>query len=698
MLTCCAISDGNKLCYEWYCSDSSEIISNDCCAQIKLKRPSKNMEKQYFCKIFIADQLKCCVKSEKAKVKLEIVWITEPNLRHLTLVVCTGKKLELLCKAKAAPGLKKEYRWFRCQKDAYRSQKKRIESKGNEMTIAECTDTKGGHYLCEVAAIDEQRNHIWSINAVFHVKVVNSTKITIIKQPPHEMLVTLGVEFTLECEALCGHHPIKYQWCHKTKPVADATQSMLTIKSVSEEDIGSYWCVITSNYCETRAVSRVTDVRENYSTSSDQSRCTQREDTVSLMESVEEVGYSLPETSFSGSWNQLQYEVYSSSCGQSQHDQLEAEKHLTHKNRRYAKDKMALLIGNSGYETEPLRCAKNDVKAIKEKLEQRNFRTTLLVDLTLFQMINAVEYFCSLLDKGMYAIFYYSGHGVEINKTTYFVPVDADEKNINPTQYTNSDLIGYKLQSTLAKVIMILDCCRKTFPEELQIPPVPFSGNLSIANICKIYACISSFEAVEMNNDDNSLMAMALLRSLDCSEKGQTFYDLCKCIEKYYHEHNVSTQSGKSFIRAETVKRLQLDFSVDDPVLSSSMSKARDLLLAIPEKYYLKFNHPVMERNYGESVSLHFKAVYSNVVTLHIYCDVAEGPILRDMKLSCNSGLSVVKLKSEGIASYEISNLLVLMDLAGSYPKLQFTFQMPHDENTTDLIEYKIPSDLIRLK
>ena len=123
---------------------------------------------------------------------------------------------------------------------------------------------------------------------------------------------------------------------------------------------------------------------------------------------------------------------------------------------------MALLIGNSGYEKEPLRCAKNDVKAIKEKLEQRNFRTILLVDLTLFQMINAVEYFCSLLDKGMYAIFYYSGHGVEINKTTYLVPVDADEKNINPTQYTNSDLIGYKLQSTLAKVIMILDCCRKT--------------------------------------------------------------------------------------------------------------------------------------------------------------------------------------------------------------------------------------------
>ena len=76
-------------------------------------------------------------------------------------------------------------------------------------------------------------------------------------------------------------------------------------------------------------------------------------------------------------------------------------------------------------------------------------------------MINAVEYFCNFLDQGMYAIFYYSGHGVEVNKTTYFVPVDADERDLTTVHYNNSDLVAYKLQSTLAKVIMVLDCCRK---------------------------------------------------------------------------------------------------------------------------------------------------------------------------------------------------------------------------------------------
>jgi len=121
---------------------------------------------------------------------------------------------------------------------------------------------------------------------------------------------------------------------------------------------------------------------------------------------------------------------------------------------------MALLIGNSSYEGKPLRCSKNDVKAMTERLQRLNFKTISLVDLTLSQMMNAVEYFCSLLGKGMYAVFFYSGHGIEVNKTTYLIPVDADAKQLKVVQHYSSDLITYKLQETLAKVIMVLDCCR----------------------------------------------------------------------------------------------------------------------------------------------------------------------------------------------------------------------------------------------
>lgn len=126
-----------------------------------------------------------------------------------------------------------------------------------------------------------------------------------------------------------------------------------------------------------------------------------------------------------------------------------------------AKDKKALLIGNSNYKGKPLRCPKNDVKAMTERLQKLNFKTISLVDLTLSQMTNAVDYFCSLLDNGMYAVFYYSGHGIEVNKTTYFMPIDANEKELKIAQHNNSDLIACKLQETYAKVIMVFDCCRK---------------------------------------------------------------------------------------------------------------------------------------------------------------------------------------------------------------------------------------------
>ena len=118
-------------------------------------------------------------------------------------------------------------------------------------------------------------------------------------------------------------------------------------------------------------------------------------------------------------------------------------------------DKMALLIGNYKYKGKPLKYSGNDVEAVAGKLRELQFKTISLVDLTLSQMARAVDYFCSLLSWGMYAVFYYSGHGVEnqSTKTTYLMPIDADEFD----QCINIDDIKQAKQS---KVIMILDCCR----------------------------------------------------------------------------------------------------------------------------------------------------------------------------------------------------------------------------------------------
>jgi len=72
-LTCYAEAlRGDDLCYEWYCDDSNDIISDSSCAEILFKQSSRNIEKRYRCKVSIADQPEHHVTSRTALIKVEI--------------------------------------------------------------------------------------------------------------------------------------------------------------------------------------------------------------------------------------------------------------------------------------------------------------------------------------------------------------------------------------------------------------------------------------------------------------------------------------------------------------------------------------------------------------------------------------------------------------------------------------------------
>lgn len=109
----------------------------------------------------------------------------------------------------------------------------------------------------------------------------------------------------------------------------------------------------------------------------------------------------------------------------------------------------------------------------------------------------------------------------------------------------------------------------------------------------------SSFEAVQIHNDENSFMTKALLEALDHSVKKNLcndlykyivdceyilhahYVDTCLCIicPLDYALHNISASSGQPFIRPEISYNLSPDLSLDDPIFPPSSNKARDLLL-----------------------------------------------------------------------------------------------------------------------
>ncbi len=123
-----------------------------------------------------------------------------------------------------------------------------------------------------------------------------------------------------------------------------------------------------------------------------------------------------------------------------------------------AVEKVALLIGNQQYESMgQLISPENDVLELTKLLQGLNFKVFSLVNLRYSEMMEALDIFYEMLAvPGVYALFYYSGHGFSHNKTNYLTPVDATTCEHSIV----SDKISDLMQKTMSQAFVILDCCR----------------------------------------------------------------------------------------------------------------------------------------------------------------------------------------------------------------------------------------------
>ncbi|XP_061630296.1 mucosa-associated lymphoid tissue lymphoma translocation protein 1 [Phyllopteryx taeniolatus] len=146
-----------------------------------------------------------------------------------------------------------------------------------------------------------------------------------------------------------------------------------------------------------------------------------------------------------------------------------------------AVDKVALLIGNLNYSYHPaLMAPMMDVHELANLLQQLEFRVVSLLDLTKVEMLAAVDKFFHLLDKGVYGLFYYAGHGFERAGRNYLVPVDAPQ----PYQTENCVCVQRVMlsmqQRQTALSVILLDTCRKWYNQKSipsAIMPLQPKGN-----------------------------------------------------------------------------------------------------------------------------------------------------------------------------------------------------------------------------
>jgi TPR repeat protein len=136
----------------------------------------------------------------------------------------------------------------------------------------------------------------------------------------------------------------------------------------------------------------------------------------------------------------------------------------------FAKDKMALLIGNSAYPGTPNRPngwtnlpnPVNDVTLVQGALKDIDFDVTVVPNGDWKTLDNAINDFAQRSKGAKIVLFYFAGHGFEYARHNYLVPIDAPSTTTSgelAKRFLDFDAVANRL-ATAPTTVFLLDACR----------------------------------------------------------------------------------------------------------------------------------------------------------------------------------------------------------------------------------------------
>jgi uncharacterized caspase-like protein len=147
--------------------------------------------------------------------------------------------------------------------------------------------------------------------------------------------------------------------------------------------------------------------------------------------------------------------------------------------------KVCLIVGNGAYPHMRLRNPVNDAQAMNDLCKAAGFSVFTRLDATRYAFAQAIEQFGEAVQRAntKLAVFYYAGHGAQLEWRNYLLPVDAYVSNADELKARCIDLSSLlsKFANTKDRThVVILDCCRND----------PFGGSYRPAQ-----AGLSQFDA-----------------------------------------------------------------------------------------------------------------------------------------------------------------------------------------------------------
>jgi uncharacterized caspase-like protein len=139
-----------------------------------------------------------------------------------------------------------------------------------------------------------------------------------------------------------------------------------------------------------------------------------------------------------------------------------------------AEKRVALVIGNSAYQHAPeLENPRNDAADMAAALMALGIEVIEGLDLDKQAMDHKIRDFSKILSGADAGIFFYAGHGLQVNGTNYLVPVDAELSTAAALEFemVRLDVVQRIMEEEAKTNVLFLDACRNN----------PLSRNLARA-------------------------------------------------------------------------------------------------------------------------------------------------------------------------------------------------------------------------
>lgn len=205
----------------------------------------------------------------------------------------------------------------------------------------------------------------------------------------------------------------------------------------------------------------------------------------------------------------------------------------------FAEGKYAFVVGIEKYKNSPLNNPVSDAKAVSEKLKGMGFSVQETYDATTKEFDSELKKFYKNIESADLALFYYSGHGMEYNKTNYLIPINEEiktENDLKRNAVSLNDIMDEVGETNCSKLIVILDACRNN--------PLGKNRSLGSTKGLEVVTASSSLEnfiiyataAGETADDGNSNHSPFTAALLNHMEEKVPFYKVAQEVSREVQE------------------------------------------------------------------------------------------------------------------------------------------------------------------